>query len=115
MDRSGAKYAQLTLIWLLDYLRHYAKIASKLTLVPGGRPHRQSPRRKKWPKRRLLAVKILNDHVETASAAWQAYRACDGRRTGFNLLFKGFEHLPASFGRPAVELLEELPMRANWA
>jgi len=25
--------AQLTLIWLLDYLRHHAKIASKLTLV----------------------------------------------------------------------------------
>ena len=26
--------SQLTLIWLLDYLRHHARTASKLTLVP---------------------------------------------------------------------------------
>ena len=33
--------AQLTLIWLLDYLRHHAEIASKLTLVQADVTHRQ--------------------------------------------------------------------------
>jgi hypothetical protein len=72
--------AQLT----LDYLRHYAKIASKLTLVQadvriGNHPPEEVA---KW---RLPAVKILNDHVETASAAWQAYRAATPQ-DWFNLL-----------------------------
>ena len=66
--------AQLTLIWLLDYLRHHAETASKLTLVQanvgiGGHPPEEIAG---W---RLPAVKILNDHLEIASAAWQAYRA----------------------------------------
>jgi hypothetical protein len=62
--------AQLTLIWLLDYLRHHGKTASKLTLVQsdvriGNHPPEEVA---KW---RRPAVKILNRHLETASVAWQ--------------------------------------------
>jgi hypothetical protein len=102
--------AQLTLIWLLDYLRHYAKIASKLTLVQadvriGNHPPEEVA---KW---RLPAVKILNDHVETASAAWQAYRAATPQ-DWFNLLSRDLSIFP-HLRQAAVELLEELPMRAT--
>ena len=59
---------QLILIWLLDFLRHHAKTASKLTLVQadvciGNCTPEELAR---W---RLPAVKILNDHLEAASMA----------------------------------------------
>ena len=99
--------AQLTLIWLLDYLRRHGKTASKLTLVQadaaiGGHLPEQVAT---W---RLPAVKILNDHVETASAAWQAYRAATPQ-DWFNLLGKDLSVLP-QLRKAAVELLEELPL-----
>jgi hypothetical protein len=99
--------AQLVLVWLLDYLRHHANIASKLTLVQadvriGNHPPEDVA---KW---RLPAVKILNDHVETASAAWQAYRAATPQGW-FNLLGKDLSVLP-QLRQAAVELLEELPL-----
>jgi hypothetical protein len=99
--------AQLTLIWLLDYLRHHGKTASKLTLVQadvriGNHPPEEVAR---W---RLPALKILNDHVETASAAWQAYRAATPQGW-FNLLGKDLSVLP-QLQQAAVELLEELPL-----
>jgi len=73
--------SQLTLIWLLDYLRHYGTIASKLALVQsdvaiGGHLPEQVAT---W---RLPAVRILNDHLEQASAAWRAYRAPTPPGTG---------------------------------
>jgi hypothetical protein len=102
--------AQLTLIWLLDYLRRHGKTASKLTLVQadvriGNQPPEEVTR---W---RLPAVKILNDHVETASAAWQAYRAATPR-DWFNLLSRHLSIFP-HLRQAAVELLEELPMRTT--
>src|SRR5258708_10482936 len=65
--------AQLMLIWLLDYLRHHANTVSKLTLVQanvriGGLPPKEIA---EW---RLTAVQILNQHLGTASAAWQTHR-----------------------------------------
>ena len=42
---------------------------------------------------RLPSVKILNDHLETASTAWQAYRA-PTPQDWFNLLSKDFSVLP---------------------
>jgi hypothetical protein len=59
--------AQLVLVWLLDYLRPYEKIAPKLTLVQadaaigGHLPEAVAT----W---RLPAVKIRNDHLEQAKA-----------------------------------------------
>jgi hypothetical protein len=102
--------AQLTLIWLLDYLRHHGKTASKLTLVQadvriGNHPPKEVAQ---W---RLPAVKILNDHLETASAAWRAYRAATPQ-DWFNLLGKDLRVLP-QLRQAAVELLEELPLDAT--
>jgi hypothetical protein len=98
--------AQLTLIWLLDYLRHHGKTASKLTLVQanvriGGHPPEEIAG---W---RLPAVKILNDHLETAGAAWQAYRAPTPQHW-FDLLSKDLSVLP-QLRQTVQELLEELP------
>src|SRR3984957_15435220 len=65
--------SQLTLIWLLDYLRQHAKIAPKLTLVQADLPigNHLPEEVATW---RLPVIKIRNDHLEAASMAWQAYR-----------------------------------------
>src|SRR6266852_2194677 len=98
--------AQMKLIGLLDYLRHHGKTASKLTLVQadvriGNHPPKEVAQ---W---RLPAVKILNDHLETASAAWQAYRA-PTPQDWFNLLSRDLSVLP-QLRQTVQELLEELP------
>jgi hypothetical protein len=101
---------QLQLIWLLDYLRSCANVASKLTLIQADvviasqRPEALS----KW---RPQAVKILNDHLEAASMAWQAYRQPTPRHW-FNLLGKDLSVLP-QLRQTVLELLEELPMRTT--
>jgi hypothetical protein len=102
--------AQLTLIWLLDYLRHHGKTASKLTLVQadvriGNHPPKEVAQ---W---RLPAVKILNDHLETASAAWQAYRQ-PKPQDWFNLLDEDLSVL-SQLRQAVLELLEELPANAT--
>src|SRR5258705_5835743 len=98
--------AQLTLIWLLDYLRHHGKTVSKLTLVQANvRIGGHSPEEiAGW---RLPAVKIANDHLETAGAAWQAYRA-PTPQDWFGLLSGDLSVLP-QLRQTAQELLEELP------
>jgi hypothetical protein len=102
--------AQLTLVWLLDYLRHRAEIAAKLALVQADvsigncTPEELAG----W---RLPAVGILNDHLEAASSAWRAY----GQTTPqdwFNLLGEDLRVLP-QLGQCVLELLEELPMEAT--
>jgi hypothetical protein len=100
----------LILIWLLDFLRHHAKTASKLTLVQadvyiGNYTPEELAR---W---RLPAVKILNDHLEAARIAWQAYRQ-PTPQDWFNLLGKDLSVLP-QLPRSVLELLEELPMDAT--
>ena len=102
--------AQLTLIWLLDYLRHHGKTAPKLTLVQadvriGNHPPKEVAQ---W---RLPAVKILNDHLETASAAWQAYRQ-PKPQDWFNLLEEDLSVL-SQLRQTVLELLEELPTNAT--
>jgi hypothetical protein len=102
--------AQLTLIWLLDYLRHHGTIASKLALVQADVVIGNYPPEEliKW---RLPVVKILNDHLETASVAWQAYRASTPQ-DWFNLLSQDLTILPR-LRQAVVELLEELPWRTT--
>ena len=102
--------AQLTLIWLFDYLRHHETIASKLSLVQSDAViGDHSP--EELIKRRMPVVKILNDHLETASAAWQAWRASTPQ-DWFDLLLQDLTVLPR-LRHVVVELLEELPMRAT--
>ena len=102
--------AQITLIWLLDCLRRHGKIASKLALVQADVDIGDHPPEEliKW---RLLSVKISGDHLETAGAAWQAYRA-PTPQPWFNLLSQELTVLPR-LPQTVVELLEELPMRAT--
>jgi hypothetical protein len=102
--------AQLTLIWLLDYLRHHARTASKLTLVQAGLPIGNYPP-EELAGRRLPAVKILNNHLETASMAWRACRQ-PSPQDWFNLLGENLGVLP-KLGQSVLELLEELPMPAT--
>jgi hypothetical protein len=102
--------AQLTLIWLLDYLRPHGSIASKLALVQSDAVIGNHPPEEliKW---RLPVVKILHEHLEVACAAWQAWRASTPREW-FNLLSKDSTVLPR-LPQTVLELLEELPMRAT--
>jgi hypothetical protein len=102
--------AQLVLVWLLDYLRPYEKIAPKLTLVQADAaigdhlPEAVAT----W---RLPAVKIRNDHLQQASVAWRAYRAPTPQHW-FDLLSRDLSILPR-LRQAVVKLLEELPMRAT--
>jgi hypothetical protein len=102
--------AQLTLIWLLGYLRRHEKIASRLTLVQaeasiGGK----SP--KQLAKYKPAAVDVTNDHFEIAGLAWQAYRT-PTPQAWFDLSNRDLSILP-QLRACVVELLEELPRRAT--
>ena len=92
--------AQLTLIWLLDYLRPHAEHRFEADFGPGGRPSSATIRPEEVAAWRLPAVKIRNDHLETASSAWQAYRA-PTPQDWFDLLGDGSRAPCRSFGRPS--------------
>jgi hypothetical protein len=102
--------AQLTLIWLLDYLHHHAKIALKLKLVQAdvGIGNHSPEELATW---RLPAVKIRSDHLEQASAAWRAWRA-PTPQDWFDLLSKDLSVLP-QLSQAVLEVLEELPSNAT--
>jgi hypothetical protein len=101
-----APNAQLMLIQLLDHFRSHGKLTSTLTLFQADvvigekRPDDLA----EW---RPPGVKILNDHLEAASVAWQAYRQPTPQHW-FNLLAKDLSVLP-QLGQTVLELLEELP------
>jgi hypothetical protein len=102
--------AQLTLIWLLDYLRSHEKVVSKLSLVQA-----ETVIGDKSPEQlagwKPAAIEVTYDHLRLARMAWQAYRA-PTPQAWFDLLDKDLSVLPQL--RPTVlELLEELPMRAT--
>jgi hypothetical protein len=90
----------------LDYLRPHEAIASKLALVQadvaiGDHPPEELT---KW---RLPVVKILGHHLETACAAWQAYRQ-PTPQDWFNLRGQDLSVLPR-LQQTVLELLNELP------
>jgi hypothetical protein len=98
--------AQLILIWMLEYLRPYEAIVSKLNLVQADVPIGNYPAEEvvEW---RIPAIKRRNGHLEMASSVWQAYRA-PTPQAWFNLLSTDLSALPL-FRPAAVALLEELP------
>jgi hypothetical protein len=102
--------SQLTLIWLLDTLRPHAKIVSKLALVQAN-VRISSCKPEELARWRLPAIEIRNEHLETARAAWQAYRA-PTPQGWFNLLDEDIDALP-QLRQAVLELLEELPMDAT--
>jgi hypothetical protein len=98
--------AQLMLIQLLDHFRSDGKLVPTLTLFQADVVIRSPPAEAiaKW---RPPAVKILDDHLEAASKAWQAYRQPTPQHW-FNLLDKDLGILP-QLRQTVLELLEELP------
>jgi hypothetical protein len=98
--------AQLQLIWLLDHLRQHANVTSSLALVQmdtaiGAHPPTELVRFEH------TAIPIRNEHLETASAAWSAYRA-PTPVAWFDLLARDLSALPRLQNTVAA-LLEELP------
>ena len=65
---------QLVLVWLLDLLRPYKDITSKLSLVhTDDKAANYAPESvAKW---KLPAFKVTESHLVMASRAWKAYRA----------------------------------------
>jgi hypothetical protein len=97
---------QLVLVWLLDLLRPYKEITTKLSLVHTDEKVANYARESvaKW---KLPAFKVTDNHLVTASGAWQAYRA-ETPKPCFDLLMTDLTMLPRL--RPAlIALLEELP------
>ena len=68
-------------------------------------------RRKNWPAGGYAAVNILSGHLETASAAWRAYRA-PTPQDWFDLLGKDLSVLP-QLRQTVLEMLEEFPGRVG--
>jgi len=97
---------QLQLIWLLDYFRSHPQIVSRLRLriVDYNLTTATPEELGRW---KVLDVDITSDELETASAAWQAYRASTPEAC-FDLLSKDLSALPLL--KPAlINLLNELP------
>jgi hypothetical protein len=96
--------AQLQLVWLLDYFRSYPETVARLkfrlvdlTMIARDRLGRWSP----------PAVDVTEKELETARAAWRAYRAPTPEAC-FDLLGKDLSALPLL--KPVlIDLLEELP------
>jgi hypothetical protein len=96
--------AQLTLIWLLDYFHSYPETAGKLKLRLVDLEMSALRYFGRW---RPPAVDVTKKELQTASAAWQAYRSPTPEAC-FGLLGKDLSALPLL--RPAlIALLNELP------
>ena len=96
--------AQLKLIWLLDYFRSYPETIRRLKLRLVDLEMSTLEKFGRW---RPPVVDVTEKELETASAAWQAYRSPTPEAC-FDLLGKDLSALPLL--RPVlIDLLEELP------
>jgi hypothetical protein len=103
---------QLQLVWLLDYFRSYPKIVGRfrLRLVDFNLVTASHDRLGRW-QRLGIAVDVTKHELETASAAWQAYRAATPEAC-FDLLGQDLSALPLL--KPALtDLLKELPSNST--
>src|SRR5262249_20643295 len=98
--------AQLSLIWLLDYLRSHMELVSRLTLVQGDSPL-ISQSATDLAESPTLAVKLRDEHLAVASTAWQAYLASTPQ-SWRNLLDQDLTVLP-QLRQTVLEMLDELP------
>ncbi|UQR60545.1 MULTISPECIES: hypothetical protein [Bradyrhizobium] len=99
---------QLVLVWLLDLLRPYKEITTKLSLVhTDDIVANYAPQSvAKW---KLPAFKVVDNHLMTASRAWRAYRASTPEPC-FDLLMTDLMILPR-LRSALIAMLEELPDR----
>lgn len=97
---------QLVLVWLLDLLRPYKEITTKLSLVhTDDRVASYAPQSvAKW---KLPVFKVVDNHLVTASRAWRAYRA-ETPEACFDLLMTDLTILPR-LRSALIAVLEELP------
>jgi len=97
---------QLVLVWLLNVLRPYKEITTKLSLVhTDDQVANYAPESvAKW---KLTAFKVTDTHFAMASRAWQAYRA-ETPKPCFDLLMTDLMILPR-LRQALIALLEELP------
>ncbi|MGX1165164.1 hypothetical protein AB7M16_001430 [Bradyrhizobium sp. USDA 372] len=97
---------QLVLVWLLELLRPYKEITTKLSLVHADDTvANYAPESvAKW---KLPAFKVTENHLVTASRAWRAYRA-DTPQPCFDLLMTDLMILPR-LRSALIAVLEELP------
>lgn len=97
---------QLVLVWLLDLLRPYKEITTKLSLVhTDDKVANYAPESvAKW---KLPTFKVIDDHVVAASRAWRAYRA-ETPESCFDLLMTDLAILPR-LRSALIAVLEELP------
>jgi len=98
--------AQLSLIWLLDYLRTHKELVSRLVLVQGDLSA-TSQSAENLAELPTLAVKLRDEHLAVASTAWRAYRA-PTPQAWRSLLDQDLSVLP-QLRQTVVEMLEELP------
>ena len=102
--------AQFIMVWLLDVLRPYKEVSSKLCLVQAddGIANYRPESLKEW---KMPVFKVTDRHLALASRAWQAWRAPTPEML-FELLMQDTTILPRL--RPAIiALLEELPDSLN--
>jgi hypothetical protein len=102
--------AQLIPVWLLDFLRPHEHVTSRLLLVQSNINLGECTSAALMADRPAVAP-ITTNHLETASAAWQAWRA-PTPEAWFGLLTRDLGVLP-KLSQSVVELLEELPHRAS--
>ncbi|WP_407188962.1 hypothetical protein [Bradyrhizobium centrosematis] len=97
---------QLVLVWLLDLLRPYKEITTKLSLV-----HADDTIANYAPESvarwKLPAFKVTENHLVTAGSAWRAYRA-ETPESCFDLLMTDLAILPR-LRSALIAMLEELP------
>ncbi|WP_426419210.1 hypothetical protein [Bradyrhizobium genosp. A] len=97
---------QLVLVWLLDLLRPYKEITTKLSLV-----HTDDVVASYAPesvaKWKLPAFKVTDNHLVAASRAWRAYRA-ETPESCFDLLMTDLMIRPR-LRSALIAMLEELP------
>ncbi|WP_236000090.1 hypothetical protein [Bradyrhizobium uaiense] len=102
--------SHLQLIWLLDYLRRYTNVTSRLAILQTDHiiGARQPVDLAAW-QRHLAPVR--DHHLQTASDAWSAWGASTPE-LWFNLLDQGLGALP-QLRNSVVALLEELPSHGS--
>ncbi|MGJ4885625.1 DUF1835 domain-containing protein [Bradyrhizobium sp. HKCCYLRH1065] len=97
---------QLVLIWLLDYLRHHAEIATKIVLRHVDVPLSDAPAGR-LAGRAIAGVELAREHLDLGHLAWQAFRA-PTPQAWFDLLKQDLSALP-QLRRCVQEMLDELP------
>jgi hypothetical protein len=97
---------QLVLLWLLDYLRERAGLATRIVLR-----HVDTPLFDALPDHlatgTFVGVPLTHEHLDIAHLAWQAFRA-PTPRPWFDLLKQDLSIFP-QLRRSVLEMLDELP------